>query len=101
MMRVETARVREHPQARLAEAFGLRAECRVRSIECGAIGADADNGDDPRTIAADLALERPASGPQFVVIEFSGSGRRSGNEVGDPAATGQQLELIRGREQPR
>jgi len=100
-MRVEAARVREYPELSVAHAFGLRAERRVRPIECGAVGADADYGDDPRTVAADLALERSSSGAQFVVLEFRGSRRSPCDEVGDPTATGQQLELIRGRKQPR
>ena len=100
-MRIEAARVREHPEPGIADGLRLPAEHGMRPIECDAVGADADYGDDPRPIAPDFAFERPPAGSQFVVVELGGACGGAGDEVGDPAAACQQLELIRRREPPR
>jgi hypothetical protein len=73
VVRIEAARVRQHPQARAGQALGLRSERRLRPIEGDAIRADADDRDDSRTVAPDFPLEPVAARAKFLGFKFVGA----------------------------
>ena len=91
VVRVQAAGVRQHPEQRPGELVRLPAERRPRASEGDAVGADADDGDGARPVAADLALEPRPAGADFVGGELVRGRGRAGDEVGDADAAGEQL----------
>ncbi len=101
VVRVQSARVREHPDLRGADRFILQTHRRFRSIECRAIGADADDGEEPRCVAFHFAREDPAAFDELFARQLVGGGGGAGDDVGDADAEVQELALLRGREEAR
>ena len=65
VVRVEPARVREHPHARVPDALVLQSELRLGPAERRAIRRDTEYREEVRTIAHELGLQRASSAPQF------------------------------------
>ena len=63
---VQPAGIGQHPQRGAREQPRLAPERGPRQAEGGAVGADAQHGDDTRPVAPDLRLEPPAAREQLV-----------------------------------
>src|SRR5581483_1244517 len=101
MIRVESARLRQQPQARIADALLLRPDRRARSREADAIRADANDRHPARSIAAHLALEPLVSVDELVARQLRGSRRRARDEIGDAAAVVEQQPVLPRLQQTR
>ncbi len=80
MIRVEPARVRQHPQAGGANPLRLSADDRSRSAERRAVGAETDYGNPSRFVASHFSLERATSRDKLFIAQLGCSGCCSPNE---------------------
>jgi hypothetical protein len=101
IVRVQTARVREDPDLRGTDRFVLQTQLRFRAIECGAVGADADDGEVPRCVAFHFAREDLPAFDQLFAGQLGGGGGGAGDDVGDADAEVEELALLGGREEAR
>src|SRR5207237_9544592 len=65
MVRVQPARVREHPKGCALETFLLQAERSLRALEAGAVGGHAEDRDAGGAEPFDLRSERSAALPEL------------------------------------
>ena len=100
-VRVQPARVRQHPQPGAADGEVLRSDGGGADPEGDPVGGHADHR---QPAGADRAHEGPeplAPGHQFLVGELVGPRGRPRHDVGDPEAEGAQRVLLLGEQQPR
>ena len=83
MVCIEPARIGQHPQQGAGQVVGLPAKYRARTFEGHSIGADADDGDGARTVAADETFQSSTAQAQFGRLEFVGCRRGTRDEIGD------------------
>src|SRR5690606_19479606 len=91
VVRVEAARVRQHPDARRAETLLLLAELRRGTLERVPVGLDAEHGDERGAPPRGLARETPRAGAQLVGTKLRRRRGRALDEVGDADAALDQL----------
>src|SRR5438105_3072524 len=98
---IEAAWAWQDPYQRAFEAFPLRADACLRPSEGMAVGAQAEEGDGARTVAAHLAREAPAAGDEFRRGKLGGAGRGASDQVGEAVARSKNKVLLRRMQQAR
>jgi hypothetical protein len=101
VVRVQAARTGQHPDVGTFEHLRLEAERRLPATERHPVGAEADEGDRARAMAAYLAGELPSAANELCGRQLVGSGRAAVHEIGQAAAQAEQARAFRGLELPR
>lgn len=91
---IEAARIRQDPYFRALEPLCQPADGGALDAKSVAVGANAEEGDDPGAIAPDLGRETLASCGELGRGDFFGHGGRAVDEIGDAVAVAQQFALL-------
>src|SRR5215475_9496499 len=83
VVRIQSARVRQHPETRVCELLRLKAESGLRTVECGSIGCQTDDGRESRLVTPYLALEAFRTTFQFVAGQLVRRRGRTIDQIGD------------------
>ena len=98
---VAPARVRHHPHLGAAQVRGLAPEDGPGRAEGGPVGGDPQDGDHARTVPADSFGQGLGAFGQFGGAEFTGAGRRPGDQAGDADAPVEEVVAVAGGEPGR
>jgi serine/threonine-protein kinase len=101
VVRVQPARVRQHPHARSADRVRLEAERRFRARERDAVRRHAEHREHLRSVLAHLGVERLTALYHLAVGHFGGGRGRARHHVRDAVPEWQQFALLARIEQPR
>src|SRR4029077_2386054 len=91
VVRIQAARIRQHPDCRTLEALRLRPNGGVFQGESVAVGAHAEKGESLRAVAADLVRQTLEARDKLLGVELVGSRGRAVDEVGDAITAFQQI----------
>src|SRR3954465_12793755 len=100
-MRVEPARVRQHPHWATADLLRLEAHPRRRPPERGAVGGQADDRHQPGRVPSYGRLERGGARAQLPGAQLRGGAGGAEGEVGDADAVPRELVVRVGPQAPR
>src|SRR3954464_7473920 len=81
-MRIQTARIGQHPNQRIANPFLLRTHFGGGALECHSISAHAQHCHRSRPISSHLFLEDLPTGNELLPAEFVRSQRSSLDQIG-------------------
>ena len=91
---VEAAGVGHHPQLGAGQRLGLPSRRRPAYAECGAVGGDPGDRDDPRPDPADQLGERRAALAQLGVGQLGRPRGRAADQVGDADPPGDEVGTV-------
>ena len=96
IVRIEAAWIGQHPDGGAFEGARLPADRHTAQPEGVAVGADTQESDDPRRVAAHLLRKPVSSLHEFLGRQLGGGGGAAIDQVGDAVAAVQELILPRG-----
>src|SRR6185503_3643112 len=94
VVRVQAARIRQHPDLGPLESFALTSDLRLFDRKSLAVRTHAEKGDGFRAVAPQLGRDAFASGDELGGVELLGRGGAAVDEVGDTVAALEQLVLL-------
>ena len=96
VVRVQAARVGQHPDLRTRQALGLRTERRLRTTERGPVRAESHECDRARPKLFDLSGEALAAPDQLGARKLVGRSGAAVHQIGEPVSLMQQFRLLAG-----
>ena len=103
VVRIQSARTRQHPYLRAFQQLGLLAERRLGATKGGAVGAQADEGDGARAVASNLGRKSAAPGEELGIGQLVRGRGAAIHQIGESVAQLEQpavfgrIEATRGK----